>query len=211
MNLAPLWDLRVITPRLVLRLPTDDELDKLFTVAEAGIHPPDEMPFAVPWTDDLQHEAFIAFHRAFWTEWSPEKWTCNFVTFLDDEPIGTQGLSAENLAAKREVSTDSWIGAAFQGQGHGTEQRAAVLELAFRGLDASAATSGALIHNISSQKVSEKLGYAVTGMSEIAPRGEPVPHYDYRLEAADWRSPVPVELVGLASCLPLFGAFPHLG
>jgi RimJ/RimL family protein N-acetyltransferase len=169
------------------------------------------MPFAVAWTDDLQHEAFVAFHRASWTEWTPEKWTCNFVTFLGGEPIGTQGLSAENLAARREVSTGSWLGAAFQGRGYGTEQRAAVLELAFRGLGARAATSGALIHNIASQKVSERLGYAVTGMSQIAPRGEPVPHYDYRLEAADWRSPVSVELVGLASCLPLFGAAPRSG
>ena len=209
MNLEPLWELRLVTPRLVLRLPTEDELDRLFAVAEAGIHPPEEMPFAVAWTDDLHYEEFVAFHRAFWTGWTPEKWTCNFLTFLDGEPIGTQGLSAEDLAAKREVSTDSWIGTAFQGKGYGTEQRAAVLELAFRELGASAATSGALVHNIASQKVSEKLGYAVTGMSELAPRGEPVPHYDYRLEAADWRSPIPVEIVGLASCLPLFGAFPR--
>ena len=46
------------------RLPTDDELEELYRVAERGIHPPDEMPFAVAWTDDLQHDPFVDFHRA---------------------------------------------------------------------------------------------------------------------------------------------------
>jgi len=32
--------------RLELRLPSDKELVELFRVAEGGIHPPDEMPFA---------------------------------------------------------------------------------------------------------------------------------------------------------------------
>jgi RimJ/RimL family protein N-acetyltransferase len=210
-NVEALWELRLVTPRLVLRLPTEDELHELFTVAEAGIHPTEEMPFAVAWTDDLQRERFVDFHREAWALWAPEKWTCNLVTFLDGKPIGTQELSAENFAETREVGTGSWLGAPFQGQGYGTEQRAAVLELAFRGLGAEAATSGAVEHNIASQRVSAKLGYAQTGTRELAPRGEPVTHYDYRLEAGEWRSPIPVELVGLSGCLPLFGVLPRSG
>jgi RimJ/RimL family protein N-acetyltransferase len=210
-NVEALWELRLVTPRLVLRLPTEDELHELFAVAEAGIHPPEEMPFAVAWTDDLQRERFVDFHREAWALWAPEKWTCNLVTFLDGKPIGTQELSAENFAETREVGTGSWLGAPFQGQGYGTEQRAAVLELAFRGLGAEAATSGAVEHNIASQRVSAKLGYAQTGTRELAPRGEPVTHYDYRLEAGEWRSPIPVELVGLSGCLPLFGVLPRSG
>lgn len=211
MNIDALWHLRLETPRLVLRLPTQSELDQLFALAEAGIHPAEEMPFAVAWTDDLQHEAFVAFHREAWTSWTPQQWTCNLVTFLDGEPIGTQGISAENFAETREVTTGSWLGAAFQGQGYGTEQRAAVLEFAFCGLDAAAATSGALVPNVASQHVSEKLGYKLTGMRKLAPRGEPIPHYDYRLEADEWRSPMRVEIVGLGPCLPLFGALPRPG
>ena len=65
--------------------------------------------------------------------------------------------------------TGSWLGASFQGHGYGTEQRAAVLELAFRGLGANAAISGALEHNIASQRVSTKLGYRQTGTSERSP------------------------------------------
>ena len=81
-----------------------------------------------------------------------------------------------------------------------------MLEFAFRGLSAQAATSGALIHNVASQRISEKLGYRHVGTSELAPRGDPVAHYDYRLERDDWRSPIEVELTGVESVLPLFGA-----
>ena len=82
--------------------------------------------------------------------------------------------------------------------------RAAVLELAFRGLGAVAATSGAMDVNISSRRVSEKLGYRIAGRGVVSPRGTPVPHLDLRIERDDWRSPVPVEIEGLAPCLHLF-------
>jgi len=202
---AEIWGIRLRTPRLELRLPTDEELLELYRVAEAGIHPPEEMPFGVAWTDDLNEADFVAFHRRAWEEWSPESWECNFVTLVEGRPIGTQAVSAKSFATSREVTTGSWLGAPFQGQGYGTEQRAAVLELAFRGLGAEAAKSGALVHNIASQRVSAKLGYRTTGMSELAPRGEPIPHYDYRIEREEWRRPIPVEIEGLGPALPLFG------
>ena len=201
-----LWAIRIRTPRLVLRLPTDDELAELYGVAAGGIHPPEEMPFAVAWTDDLTEDAVTAYHRAAWDSWTPERWSCNFVTFLDDRVIGMQGIGAEQFARTRAVSTGSWLGAPFQRRGYGTEQRAAVLEFAFRGLGAEAASSGALVDNRASQRVSDKLGYRVTGMSEVAPRGEPVPHYDYRLERDDWRCPVTVELENVEPARGLFGA-----
>jgi RimJ/RimL family protein N-acetyltransferase len=205
-NIEPLWDVRVRTRRLELRLPTEDELVELFRVAEGGIHPPEEMPFFVPWTDDLQLDAFMEFHQRTWAAWRPEKWSLNLIAFLDGEPIGSQGIEAEDFAAKREVVTGSWLGAPHQGRGLGTEERAAVLELAFAGLGAEVALSGSLVHNLASQRVSEKLGYRMTRTRTVAPRGKPVEHYDYRLERADWTCPVAVELGGVAPALPLFGA-----
>jgi RimJ/RimL family protein N-acetyltransferase len=80
-----------------------------------------------------------------------------------------------------------------------------VLELGFRGLGAVAATSGWLEGNAASGRVSEKLGYHETGVSEISPRGTPVPHHDVRLDRDAWRSPVQVEIAGLDDALPLFG------
>jgi RimJ/RimL family protein N-acetyltransferase len=205
MDLAPLFDVRLRTPRLELRLPTDDELLELYRVAEAGIHPPEEMPFEIPWTDTLAEEPFLAFHHEARERWSPERWTYNLATFLDGRIIGVQTVEASDFAAERQIQTGSWLGEAFQRRGYGTEQRAAVLELAFRGLGAQAAMSGALVHNIASQRVSEKLGYRRTGSRELAPRGEPVEHIDYRVDRDDWRSPIPVEIEGLDPALPLFG------
>jgi RimJ/RimL family protein N-acetyltransferase len=205
-NVEPLWDIRVRTRRLELRLPTEEELVELFRVAEGGIHPPEEMPFLVPWTDDLRLDAFTEFHRGTWAAWRPEKWSLNLITFLDGKPIGSQGVEAANYADKREVVTGSWLGAPYQGRGLGTEQRAAVLELGFAGLGAAVALSGSLVHNVASQRVSEKLGYRMTGTRTVAPRGEPVEHLDYRLERGEWRCPIEVEIEGLDTALPLFGA-----
>lgn len=204
-DLGPLFALRLRTPRLELRLPTEDELVELYRVAEAGIHPPEEMPFEIPWTDTLTEDSFLAFHRETREHWSPDRWACNFATFVDGRVIGSQSVEAARFASERQVQTGSWLGEAFQRRGYGTEQRAAVLELAFAGLGARAAVSGAIVHNVASQRVAQKLGYRQTGTRELAPRGEPVEHLDYRIEREEWRRPVPVELEGLEPALPLFG------
>jgi RimJ/RimL family protein N-acetyltransferase len=201
-----LWEIRLQTPRLELRLPTEEELVELFGVAERGIHPPDEMPFYVPWTDDLRLDAFLEFHRGVWADWRPEKWALNLISFHEGRPIGSQAVEAAHFATKREVETGSWLGRAYQGNGLGTEQRAAVLELAFSGLGAEVAVSGSFVHNVKSQRVSEALGYRRTGTRTIESRGEPVEHIDYRLDRSDWVSPLPVELEGVEPALPLFGA-----
>jgi RimJ/RimL family protein N-acetyltransferase len=86
--------------------------------------------------------------------------------------------------------------------------RAAVLQLAFDGLGAARATSGAIQGNPQSLGVSRKLGYVETGSHLVSPRGEPVEHLDLELRAAAFSSPVPVEIEGLEPLLPLFGAGP---
>jgi len=188
--------IRLRTGRLELRLASHDELVALGELAVAGIHPPETMPFSVPWTDGLTIENFVAFHEAALEAWRPDAWTLNLVTFLGGAPIGTQGLMAEDFARTRVVGTGSWLGKDHQGRGYGTEQRRAVLELAFRSLGARAALSGALEGNVPSARVSQKLGYRVVGTSTVSPRGVPVPHSDFRLEAADWPG-YPVEIAGV--------------
>ena len=205
MNVEPLRALRVRTPRLELRLPTRDELIALFRVAKAGIHPPEEMPFGRAWTDHLDLDRFLEFHESALGAWTPERWDLNLVTFFDSEPIGSQALHGHGFGLTREVGSGSWLGMPYQRRGLGTEQRAAVLELAFAGLGARAAHSGALVHNLASQRVSEKLGYRFMFEDTLSPRGEPVAHRNYRLAREDWRSPVPVEIEALEPALPLFG------
>ncbi len=205
-DLAPLYGLRLRTPRLELRLPTHDELVELRDVARAGIHPPQEMPFAVPWTDEPYAEGFVvAFHELQLADWRPDDWSLNLVVWAEGEVAGTQGMVAKNFAETRAVGTGSWLGARFQGRGYGTEMRAAVLELAFGGLGAEIARSGALDGSVASLRVSQKLRYRIAGRSELSPRGVPVGHTDLELAREEWRSPVPVEIEGLEPALPLFG------
>jgi RimJ/RimL family protein N-acetyltransferase len=206
-NLEPLYGLRVRTPRLELRLPTEAELVQLYELAAAGIHPPEEMPFGVAWTDDLTEQAFLAYHHSMRATWTPESWKIDFGTWLDGVLVGVQGIGADSYAERRTIGTGSWLGKRFQRSGVGTEMRTAVVELAFRELGAAAVTSSAFEANAASRRVSEKLGYRVVGQDTMSPRGVPKPHLQLRLERDEWRGPpFEVEIEGAAPCLQLFGA-----
>jgi RimJ/RimL family protein N-acetyltransferase len=205
MNVEPLRALRLRTPRLELRLATGEELEELFHVAEAGIHPPEEMPFEFAWTDDLRLDPYLEHHRSKLEHWRSDDWGLELIAFLAGRPVGAQGMRAERFAETRRVVTGSWLGSAYQRQGLGTEMRTAVLELAFRGLGAREAVSGALQGNAASARVSEKLGYSQVGTSEVSPRGVPIPHTDLVLARDRWRPPFAVEIESLEPALPLFG------
>ena len=47
----PLFGLRIMTPMIELRLPREDEVVALATLASAGVHRPDERPFLTPWAE----------------------------------------------------------------------------------------------------------------------------------------------------------------
>jgi RimJ/RimL family protein N-acetyltransferase len=204
-DIAALFGLRLRTPRLELRLPTEGEVEALRAVALAGIHAPEVMPFGIAWTDDPDLADFLDYHEMHRRDWSPEAWHLELCVWFEGSLVGVQNLMGERFAETRTVGTGSWLGQSFQRRGIGTEMRTAVLELAFRGLGAEAARSGALDGNVASLRVSEKLGYRQIGRSTVAPRGEIVGHADLELRREEWRPPFPVEIEGLEPCLPLFG------
>jgi RimJ/RimL family protein N-acetyltransferase len=193
-------------------LPGEEELVVLAGVAEAGIHPPEEMPFRVAWTDGAGKpgflEAFLDYHLALRRDWRPEGWGLALMATAGGGPIGSMLVGAERFADDRVVQTGSWLGSPHQELGYGTEMRTAVLELAFAGLGARRAVSGYLEDNVRSARVSEKLGYVVTGEAEVAPRGVPVREIVAELTAERWadREHELVAISGLEECLPLFGA-----
>jgi RimJ/RimL family protein N-acetyltransferase len=213
-DVIPLYRLRLLTPRLELRLGTDEELIELGRLAEKGVHPPDEMPFAAAWTDRIGEpdflDGFLAFHRGHLETWSPAKWELGLLVWTRDtlELVGTQGLFAQRFAERKRVGTGSWLGRAYQGRGIGTEMRAAVLELAFRGLGADRAESDWLEGNEASRRVSEKLGYVEYVVGTKSPRGTPVAEHGVAIEREDWACPIQVTIERLEPCLPLFGARP---
>jgi len=205
----PLFDLRIRTPRLELRLSTDDDLVALAAVARAGIHDRAETPFLVPW-DELPSPAFERQFLGFWWRtrggWKPDDWTLGLAVIADGRPIGVQDLAARDFAHRRSVLTGSWLGLSHQGRGYGTEMRAAVLWLAFEELGALVAESGYIDGNDASARVSTKLGYSANGERLVAPKGHPVTEHLVRATPETWRRDlVPVTVEGLDACRGLFG------
>ena len=207
----PLFGLVLRTPRLELRLPSLDRLAALAELAGDGVHDPAVMPFTTPWTDLPPAErarSVLQWQWKSWAELTPAGWSLALTVLADGVVVGTQELSAKDFAVLREVETGSWLGRRHQGRGIGTEMRAAVLHLAFAGLGAELARSAAALDNPASRAVSAKLGYTEDGTDRIAVRDRPAEHVRLRLDRAGWQAhrTVPVEVAGLAPCLPLLGA-----
>lgn len=203
--------MRLRTPRLELRLPTEDELAQLARVAQLGIHPREEMPFLIPWTDELESpsfaDGFVRYHLEARSGWTPDDWRLELAVWRHGSLIGAQGIEAKNFKRERTTTSASWLALTYQRQGYGTEMRAAILELAFSGLGAIAAGSGAITGNVASARVSEKLGYSDAGEREHLRKGEPVRERRFLIRREQWDQVEhpPVEIVSLEPCLPLFG------
>lgn len=181
-------------------------------VVDDGVHPLDEMPFLVPWTDGAGQPSFVddfvAYHVGCRTHWQPDDWHLELGVWADGRLVGVQALFATSFASTRTTSTGSWLTRPHQRRGIGTEMRTAVLALAFDGLDAVASTSGALEGNVASAAVSLRLGYELVGSRVVSPRGVPRREDRFLLTREAWEAHVrpPVEVVGLEPCRGLFGA-----
>ena len=209
----PLFDLVVRTPRLVIRLPREEEFGELLAVIGAGIHHPDTMPFTTPFTDRPSPARERESAQWWWrqrAEWAAEKWNLTGAVFVDGQVVGVQDMNAEHFATLRSVHTGSWLGLAHQGQGLGKEMRQAILHLAFAGLGAFEAHSGAFFDNEPSLATSRAVGYQPNGET-LAPRWDTAARLiNVRIDRATWeeRRRDDIELVGLEGCLDMFIAGP---
>ena len=207
----PLFGLVLRTPRLELRLPSLEQLAELGELAAEGVHDPAVMPFFVAWTDRPPAERARSVMQYQWAQWgrlAPESWSMEFVVLAGGTVLGLQGIAAADFALTREVDTGSWLGRRHHGRGYGTEMRAAVLHLAFAGLGAERARSGAFTDNAASLGVSRKLGYVADGTARHVVRDRPVTEQRLLLDRDRWAAhrTVPVRIEGLAPCRPLLGA-----
>jgi RimJ/RimL family protein N-acetyltransferase len=207
----PLFGLRIRSQRLVLRLPTDDDLEVLMAVAKDGIHPRGEMPFGVAWStleSPAFEQGFLQHHWGIRASWTPDNWELNLMVELGGQPIGSQSIHGTRFAVMRTVETDSWLGRAFQGHGYGREMRAAILAFAFDALDARIARTEAFLDNAASSGVSRLLGYEEDGRGALAPDGIARETQRFRMTVEQWRSqPRPaITIEGLDACRELFGA-----
>jgi RimJ/RimL family protein N-acetyltransferase len=187
-------DLVLRTPDLVLHGMTEQWAHRLADV--------------VP--DDLEHDPALAHLsagadvlQAYWRNkghWLATDWVAELVVLHDGEPIGLQALEGKDFSNRRTVDTHSWLVPSARGRGLGKQMRAAVLSLAFEHLDATCAITEAWTDNAASLGVSRSLGYVESGV-ESHPDGRVMQH----LTLSRWRSPWPVEVVGLEPCRPLLG------
>lgn len=209
-DLWPLYRLRLTTGDLELRYPTEAELPAFADIIERGIHPPDEMPFGIAWTDVPAARRNIDSYQ-WWMgsrgRWASADWTLTLGVWEGGRAAGFQDLRAHEFPVYRTVATGSWIGREFQGRGIGKLMRQAVLSLAFDHLGAQVAETEAFIDNPASNRVSLGVGYEPNGYGQLAPRGAPRATQRFRLTLEGWRArPRPEVMVeGLEGCLDLFG------
>lgn len=206
----PLVGLCLTTQRLELRLPGDEELAALADIAAGGVHQPGERPYLTPWTDLPPQQRARHVIQQHWERrgaWTTDAWALELGVFHDQRPIGMGTLKARDFPVLREVKTESWLGLNHHRRGLGTEARAALLHLAFDGLQALRAVSEVFQDNAGSQGVSRKLGYRHDGISRDVLHGRVVVSDRLRLNREDWqeRQCPFVAVSGLTPCLPFFG------
>ena len=209
-ELWPLFGLRVETPRLLLRYPSDADLAALACAAAAGIHDPSQMPFEIPWTDAPADRIPLNALQFWWglrASWKAGAWTLTMAVAERERLLGVQDLHARDFAVSRQVATGSWLTRSAQGRGVGKEMRAAILHLAFAGLGAERAVSAAFDDNPASLAVSRALDYVENGDEIRSRRGRPARHLNLLLTRERWerhrRDDIRIE--GLEPCLALFG------
>lgn len=207
----PPLNVEVRTPTLVLAGAIDDLLELLVPIIRDGIVGPDQLPFDDPmslYDDSPQRE--WRWLRGIWTgraRVDPHLWRLYFVVMVDGRPAGMQDLTGTDFAVLGTVSTFSWLEPSVRGRGLGTEMRAAILHLAFAGLDAREATSEAFTDNAASNGVSRALGYEPNGTTWTTRRGQPAQLALWKLTRERWARirRDDIELIGVQACRPVLG------
>jgi RimJ/RimL family protein N-acetyltransferase len=212
----PFFDLKVVTPRIELRVPTDDDLVELADLSAQGVHPPDFMPFNIPWSTAPSPDRERGVLQWGWRQrgsLTPEDWRLDFVVVHEGRIVGSQGVGARQFNVLKAVNSGSWLGLAHQGNGIGKEMRHAMLHVVFDGLGADLAYSAAFEDNAASIAVSRAVGYEDNG-DEISVRGDGAGrHIRFRIDRQRWeeRRRDDIEVVGLEPCLPILGIKPSGG
>jgi RimJ/RimL family protein N-acetyltransferase len=206
----PLFELRIQTPRLQLRLPTEELCDQLIDTILDGVHDAGQMPFSAPWTRAPRAELPFNTLSYLWGElgrFKQDDWRLPLAVVVDGIAVGMQDLFAKNFPITRQVESGSWLGLRYQGRGVGAEMRAAALHFAFVELGAEVATSTSLVDNKASIAVSRRCGYQDNGVNRMSRAGVMVEALRFRLTREDWQRhrAVEVQVDGFDRCRPLFG------
>lgn len=220
----PPFDLRIESPRLELRVVRETDFPAYVAAASSGVTHTSRNPFRQAWNEKDPESLIKASLPFLWSTRSaitPEHWHLAFGVFLKDasgsgslgdgapaELIGVQDCYAHDWPILRTVSSGSWLRADRQGQGLGTEARAAMLLWAFDHFGAEYAESGAYTWNERSRRVSESLGYFTSGTQRVpdAHGVEPEWEHLFRLPKNDLLRPAfQIRVTGNAELKSFFG------
>lgn len=208
----PLFDLRVETPRLVLRYADDGDLETLARFRADLVLRPGEEPFDGD-SSFYSHNPDTAGRKAMTGEWgaraktSPDWWHLSFAVVVEDELVGQQNITGADFKNLRTVNSFSFLARAHQGRGLGKEMRSAVLHLAFVGLGALRAESDAFHDNLASIGVSRSLGYRDNG-TMLAPRPSGAAEMlRFLMKREQWATGRrdDIQIHGLDGALPILG------
>ena len=202
-DIWPPYGVRLTEGDLVLTVVVDDDVPGLVDLALTGVHPPAEMPFSTPWTDDdpavlpANNARYYASVRAGFTS---ESFDLLFAVRVGGDLVGVQGLHARDFGVTRTLETGSWLGRSFHGRGIGTRMRRAVCAFAFDGLGALEVTSAAFLDNPASLAVSRKVGYRPNGVVRLRRRpGEVASNQKLVLTRDTFVRGGPVEMTGVGA------------
>jgi RimJ/RimL family protein N-acetyltransferase len=200
------------TPRLLLRLPSEAEIDDLAHVVAKQIMEREFVAseFMGAWTrlrpGGAFERNFIQYHWSMRGQWRPDFWRLELGVYLPDTdvPVGCMGVGAKDFARDRCVSTGSWLLPQWRGLGLGKHMRTAALVLAFDELMALTARSGAHPRNAPSLGVSRALGYEEDGRGYLIVDGRRVETQRLLLQREHFLPACAVEIGGLDRCRQMF-------
>jgi RimJ/RimL family protein N-acetyltransferase len=194
---------------LVLRPITDELLPRLIELALDGIHDPEAMPFAFPWTDapaDQLPTNFVQHHWGLRSAWNLEKWNLEFAVEHAGALVGVQAFFTSDYLTTRTGETGSWLSRRYHGHGIGTAMRQAICAFGFDHLDAEEITSAAYTDNPASNAVSRKVGYRENGTLRKTRRaGEWQASQEWLLTPESFVRGVPIQVEGVAALRNFIG------
>jgi RimJ/RimL family protein N-acetyltransferase len=205
----PLFDLRLATPDLELRVATEADLTPLSDVLPEDVEIDPGLPrYDI---DGARRRRGARLHQLYWRAfgtWRPASWTIPFAVRHAGRLIGLQALEGDDFVTLRTVDSFSLLVADARGLGYGKQMRAAVLALAFGPLGAVRAVSSAWHDNHASLGVSRALGYVDNGETRHRHDDRVDVMVHLRLDRDDWLARSdrpPVDISGSEPCRPLFG------
>jgi RimJ/RimL family protein N-acetyltransferase len=209
----PLFDLRVTTPQLTLRPPTDAELMRLADRAVGRVLPPEQAAFMMDWTQVPSprfERDFMQFHWRLRADWTPSRWWLALGIYPsgEEDPVGGIDATSEQFARSRAATSGWWLLRQWRGRGLGREALAALAHLLFGGLDARELR--AIVHpdNAASLGAARAAGFTADG-TERSIGGDGVAYDAIRVllrrDAWEERRRDDIAIAGLDACRGLFG------